>query len=97
MKIKYTGPIDEVELPGGLTAKRNHVVDVPDEMAGTAPDPRIAVAMVELHDAVVGVDHEGAVKLRKEISGLDFGTGLLAQDTWEAVTPAKKSTDPDKP
>lgn len=89
MKLKYVGPHDEVELPGGLTVKRNHQIEVPDELAGKAPDARIAEAMVELHDAVENHDHPAGVKLRKEIAELDFGTGLLAQDTWEVVAHKK--------
>lgn len=32
MKLKYTGPIDEVTLPalGDLTVKRNHTLEVPE-------------------------------------------------------------------
>lgn len=87
-KLRYIGPIDEVELPDGITVKRNHQVDVTDEVAGAPPDPRLAEAMLELAAAVDAHDHNTAAELRGEISRLDYGTGLLAQDTWEAV--AKK-------
>ena len=93
MKIRYQGPHDEVELPDGQTVKRNHQVDVADDLAGHPPEPRLAEAMVELHDAVEARDHPLAVKLRAEIAGLDYGSGLLAQDTWEAVTAASKKKD----
>lgn len=96
MKIRYIGGIDEVELPDGTTVKRNHQVDVSDELAGHPPEPRLAEAMVELRDAASSFDHHLAVKLRHEIAGLDYGSGLLAQETWEAVAPAAKKKAPAK-
>ena len=93
-KVRYIGPIDEIELPDGTTVKRNHQVDVDDDLAGSSPEPRLAEAMLELRDAVEAFDHHLAVKLRHEIAGLDYGSGLLAQvDNWEAVTATAKKKD----
>ena len=90
MKLKYTGPHDEVELPNGLTVKRGGTVDVDAELAGTSPDPRLAVAMLELHEAISNHDHPGAAKLREEIPTLSYGTGLLAQfDNWQVAANKK--------
>lgn len=93
MKIKYIGPQDEVELPDGRTVKRNHQVEVTDELAGHAPSRRLVPAMAELHQAIADHDHPGANRLRAEITELSDGSGLLAQfDNWEKVPdPAKKA------
>lgn len=92
MKIRYIGPIDEVE-GAGFEFRRNHVVTVPDDVAGHPPEPRLAVAMVELREAVDVHDHELAAALRVEIVDLDYGTGLLAQDTFEAVAEKTKKKE----
>lgn len=93
MKIRYIGPHDEVELPDGTTVKRNHMVDVADDLAGHAPSRRLVPAMRELHEAIAAHEHFDAKVLREEITGLSDGSGLLAQfDNWEKVTdPAKKA------
>lgn len=93
-KLRYIGPHDEVELPDGSVVKRNHQVEVADDLAGSAPDERLVPAMVELHEAIEAHDHPGAAKLRSEIVDLDGGSGLLAQfDNWEPVTPTGKKKD----
>lgn len=93
MKLKYIGPHDEVELPDGSTVKRNHTVDVSDELAGRVPSRRLVPAMKELHQAIAAHEHLDAKALRDEITNLDDGSGLLAQfDNWEKVAdPAKKA------
>lgn len=92
-KIRYIGPHDAVELPDGRVVQRNHQVEVSDELAGKRPARRLETAMAELGDAVTALDHHRAVALRQEIAELDYGSGLLAQDTWEAVTPKKDEAD----
>lgn len=87
MKVKYVGPFDGVELDGFGTVKNGETIDVPDTVAGHAPDPRVDVAHRELHAAIEALDHEAAKALREEIIGLDAGVGLLAQPgNWEAVS-----------
>ena len=54
-------------------------VEVPDELAGVAPDPRVEAAHAELAEAIAAIDHEAAQRLRDEIAGLEHGHGLLAQ------------------
>ncbi len=96
MKVKYIGPSDEVYIVVGeseISAKRNHTIDVPNDVAGTPPDPRLHPAMVELGEAVTAGDHEAMDALSKEIDGLDRGSGLLAQDIWSAVEAKKKEDD----
>lgn len=91
MKIRYVGPHDAVEV-AGLTVGRGKTIDVPDEVAGTPPVARLAVAMTELAAATAVRDHPLQAELRAEIAELDYGTGLLAQDTWEAVTSPPAAT-----
>ena len=92
-KLRYTGPIDEVELPGVGSVKRGSTVDVPTGLAGRPPDPRLAEAMIELQTARIGGDHEWQRDLRAEIAGLDAGDGLLAQSTWELVKSTTKQEE----
>lgn len=93
MQVKYVGPFDAVELDGVGEVKQGAVIDVPAELAGHAPDPRIEAAHLELRDAVAALDHERAKALREEIIGLDHGAGLLAQSgNWQAVAKSTKST-----
>lgn len=88
MKVKYIGPHDEVELPDGQNVKRNHQVDVSDDLAGHPPEDRLAEAYAEL--AVEGFDHYARVRLQHEITTLDWGSGLLAQsDAWRPVESKK--------
>lgn len=92
-KIRYVGPHDAVELLDGRIVERGHQIEVSDELAGKRPSRRIEAAMAELGEAVTNFDHHRAVALRKEIAELDHGSGLLAQDTWEAVTAKKDEVD----
>jgi hypothetical protein len=93
MQVKYVGPFDSVELDGFGDVKHGQVIDVPPEVAGHAPDPRVETAHVELRDAVETLDHERAKALREEIIGLDVGSGLLAQPSnWQAVTTKSSKT-----
>lgn len=72
------------------------------EEAGHPPVPRLAAAMLELHHAIEARDHALAAGLRDEIAGkddipgLDYGSGLLAQDIW-AKAPAKRGAATDNP
>lgn len=97
MKIRYVGHLDEVEVTAldGATVKRNHQIEAPDDVAGHPPEARLAEAMDELVAATEARDHALIVKLREEISGLDYGSGLLAQtDAWQAAaTPSKKKDE----
>lgn len=63
-------------------------VDVPADLAGRRPDPRLDPAMHELAAATAAADHRRAAALRDEISGLDYGAGLLAQG-WQPAADAK--------
>ena len=96
MKLRYHGPFDEVDV-AGQTVKHNHQFDVADDVAGKAPDPRLAEAMAELFEAVNGhPDHEAAARLRDEITRLDHGEGLLAQPDNYTAVPAKSAKDGEK-
>ena len=87
MQVKYIGPFDAVELEGLGIVAAGQIIDVSDEMAGRAPDARVAAAHLELHDAISNLEHERAAALREEIINLDVGAGLLAQSgNWQAVT-----------
>ena len=91
--VRYIGPSDEVDIPGIGSCKRGETISVPTDVAGHAPDPRVAVAMTELADAIASIDHDRAQALKNEIIGLDSGAGLLAQSTWEQVTTKQKKDD----
>lgn len=97
MLVRYVGPSDAVEV-GPYSARKGDTIDVPADLAGRPPVPRLAEAMRELHDAVEAHDHSRAVALRDEITDLDFGAGLLAQpEVWQPVAPdparSKRVTD----
>ena len=94
MQVKYIGPFDAVELEGVGIVAAGQIIDVSDEVAGRAPDARVAAAHRELHEAISNLEHERAAALREEIIGLDVGAGLLAQSgNWQAVAAkAAKST-----
>jgi hypothetical protein len=70
-------------IPGVGETDEHGVIDVPDDVAGTPPDPRVETLMVEHRAAVEANDHEGARQLKEEIIGLDKGSGLLAQAAWQ--------------
>lgn len=96
MKVKYVGPSDAVVITVNgveVEAKRNHQIEVPDAVAGRPPDPRLEEAMLEHRAAVLASDHNWARQLEDEITRLDYGEGLLAQDIWQAV---EKKKDGDK-
>ncbi len=104
MKVKYIGGSDSVYVNiDGVETEfvRNHHVEVPDKFAGRAPEPRLAEAMAELHAAISSNDHLGAIKLRDEIAGigdkpgLDYGEGLLAQETFASAEPKKNAPKED--
>lgn len=90
MKIRYVGPLDavEIELPRErrLVVRRGADVDVPDVIAGRAPEAAVKACEVELVDAVARQDHEVAKRCREQWGELDHGEGLLAQvDNWQPV------------
>ena len=89
MKIVYLGPCDAVDA-AGFHFPRGVEVDVPAELAGRPPSPRLALAMVELGAACAAEDDAKATELRAELDGLDRGAGLLAQSSFAPA--AKKST-----
>jgi hypothetical protein len=99
MKVLCVSPNGlDIRVGGAVcSVKPGETIDVPADVAGTPPDPRIDVAMLELRAAVAAIDHHRAVALREEIAGLDFGSGLLAQsDVWapaKAVKPAPTTKD----
>jgi hypothetical protein len=91
MKVRNVSPLGALELVGFGVVDAGATIDVPDEFAGHAPDPRVAAAHLELAAAVAALDHTLAVELREEIIGLDPGAGLLAQvDNWQPVTKSSK-------
>lgn len=83
MNIRYIGPFDAVEV-GAQVFVRGEAVSVPSELAGSAPDPRLLAAQLELNATV-----EQDLALIDEIASLDRGSGLLAQDCFELVPAAK--------
>jgi hypothetical protein len=91
--LKYIGPIDEIEVEGVGSVKRDVPVSVPTAIAGRAPDARLGAAMIELRDAINALDHNRAAALRDEIVGLDPGEGLLAQSTWVLVSKSKQEDE----
>jgi len=98
MQVTYIGPFDAVELDGVGVVTNGVPFDVSAEVAGSAPDPRVDAAHLELRDAVGALEHERAKALREEIIGLDHGSGLLAQSgNWVAVSKSKKKSDADGP
>lgn len=94
MQIIYVGPFDAVDVDGFGTVQRDTPISVPSELAGRPPVPRLAAAMTELHEAIGAIDHDRAVALREEITGLDAGSGLLAQPSnWVPAKGASKKED----
>lgn len=99
MRVRYIGSFDAVEvtgIPGVVT--RGEIIDVPAELAGRIPAPRVAVALAELVDAeavirdAASTDEARAASqqrsdaLRAELAAADTGAGLLAQiANWEPV------------
>lgn len=77
--MKTLIPPADLDVVGLGTVKAGVPVDVPDEMAGVAPDPRREDAMIELRDAIEAHNHLDAQARRDEISTLEMGYGLLAQ------------------
>ena len=95
MKIRYVGVHDAVTITvrgAEVVVAKDATVDVPDDVAGRAPEARVAACQAELVDATAARDHARAAALRDEWTVLDHGAGLLAQvDNWQAVAtkPAK--------
>ena len=84
MKIRFVGVNGAIVIPdlGGQVIEPGAVFEVSDVMGGRPPAPRIAEAMEELRVATADPNlHHVARALREEILGLDYGAGLLAQDT----------------
>lgn len=91
MKVRNVSPLGALELVGFGVVAAGEVIDVPAEFAGHPPDPRVAVAHLELGGAVEALEHFRAAALREEIIGLDAGAGLLAQfDNWQPVGKSTK-------
>ena len=87
MQVRNVSPLGALELVGFGVVEAGAVIDVPTEVAGHAPDPRVVVAHLELHAAIEALEHSLAAALREEIISLDAGVGLLAQfDNWQPVT-----------
>lgn len=95
MKIRYQGPCDEIEILGQVCL-RNHSIEIEDSIAGHPANPRVAPAMLELHEAITASDHNRAQELREELAGLDFGEGLLSQEVWVSVEKSKAPKEDDK-
>lgn len=93
--MKTLIPPADLDVPGLGSVKAGVPVDVPDQMAGVAPDPRREQAMRELAAAVAAIDHLAAQARRDEIIDLEMGSGLLAQG-W-TIAPAAKAVPADKP
>ena len=98
MQISYIGAHDSVVLSVDgreVECLKGAAIDVPAELAGSAPAPRLALAIAELYAAEAAHQHEVAQPLREEIPTLDFGSGLLAQsENWQ---PAKFDFSKAKP
>ncbi len=99
MRLRYIGPYAPPVSTAFGTTDDEGFIDVPDGIAGRAPDPRLHAAMEELAAAVAAINHEAASVLRDEITGtadapaLDVGEGLLAQhETWTLVKASTAST-----
>lgn len=92
--MKTLVPPADLDVVGLGTVYAGVPVDVPDEMAGVAPDPRREEAMIELRDAIAAHNHLDAQARRDEISILEMGYGLLAQG-W-TLAPTAKPAKPDK-
>jgi len=88
--MKLIPPAD-LDIPGFGRVYAGQPVDIPAELAGRPPDPRLEPAMVDLAAAVAAIDHHAAAQLREEIAGLDYGAGLLAQG-WPVAEGKKKAT-----
>lgn len=90
MKLKYIGPLDSADVLVGdtiVTVQRNHQFEVPDDIAGRAPDPRLDDVARALVDAQTPDQHHERARLAHEYAGLDKGEGLLAQsDNFTTVT-----------
>lgn len=90
-KLKYVGPLDEVEVLGRVV-KRNHQAEFTDEEAGRSPDDAVEALMTELANTQGPQDHARRSALVDQIGRADRGEGLLAQGTWVLVT-SKKDED----
>lgn len=80
MKVQHVSKSKQT-IPGVGETDEHGVIDVADELAGRPPAPRIAEALAELN-VEPRLPHEEAVRLKDEIGKLDYGSGLLAQDSW---------------
>jgi len=80
MRITNVCPLGDLDIDAiGLTVPAGATVDVPDVVAGRAPEARVVACEVALVVAVVARDHEVAKACREEWGTLDHGEGLLAQ------------------
>lgn len=91
--MKTLIPPADLDVVGLGPVKAGIPVDVPDEMAGVAPDPRREEEMQKLAAAVAAHDHAAAQACRDVITGtdedhppLEMGYGLLAQG-WTIAPP----------
>lgn len=95
MKTVSLLPPDDLTVPSlRLVCVKGVPVDIPENVAGREPDPRVAEAMAELAAAVAAIDHERAKALREEITTLDHGVGLLAQGWTRAASAPAAPTPP---
>lgn len=88
MRVKYCGPLDEVELVGVGTVQRGEVLNVPKELLGRAPGyVTQMVAQVEL-------DEDGTARLvEADAEVWDPGEGLLGQpENWEPAEARPRRT-----
>lgn len=94
MKLTYVGPYDEVEVPSaGVVCKNGESVEVPDEVAGAAPQPGRDKVPAQGDEFLEGGKRNP--KYRPEVPVVEEiqGTGLLAQTSnWQvaAIDPEGK-------
>lgn len=89
-------PPDDLDVVGLGTVYAGQPVDVPDEIAGVAADPRREKAMQELTAAIEAREHAKAQTLRNEIGLLEPGYGLLGQG-WKLAPAVSKDSKPAAP
>lgn len=94
MGTKMLIPPADLDVAGLGSVYAGQAVEVDDDMAGVAPDPRIEKASIELNEAIARQDHETAAELREEIIDLEHGRGLLARGWKLASKDTPKPTAP---
>jgi hypothetical protein len=96
MRLKYEGPIDEVDVPGVGPVKRGATFECAPAVAGRHPSKRwLDLQLVEIPAAITALDHNLRVQLLDELVKEDCGEGLLAQ--WPSFVHAAPVATKTKP